>query len=153
MAISIFDVAILPDVAEKAIATLQDAWKAAKGNPKLQDSIHKEAEAIRSQFGYSGGAAGNKFIALATNTVKEAITKVADVVQGENIAGGNASTVSNVTDVLSPTSTAGNPFVQSLPDSANEAIIPEEIKKVALYGGIFVGGIMVLKIMMGGKRK
>lgn len=47
---------------------LTEQWNAATaaGNTALADSIHKQAEAIRAGYGYSGGADGSGFVAVQT---------------------------------------------------------------------------------------
>lgn len=61
------DEAILSAADKATINRLTEQWNAATaaGNSALADSIHQQAEAIRSNYGYSGGADGSGFYAIA----------------------------------------------------------------------------------------
>lgn len=62
------DEAILSAADKAAINSLTEQWNAATaaGNTALADSIHQQAEAIRSNYGYSGGADGSGIYAVQT---------------------------------------------------------------------------------------
>ena len=61
------DEAILSAADKATINRLTEQWNAATaaGNSALADSIHQQAEAIRSNYGYSGGADGSGIYAIA----------------------------------------------------------------------------------------
>lgn len=54
-----------------AIQAVGDRWAAAKkagASQSVLDAIHKEAEKLRAQEGYSGGSSGNKYISTGKKT-------------------------------------------------------------------------------------
>lgn len=61
------DEAFLSAADKATINRLTEQWNAATaaGNSALADSIHQQAEAIRSNYGYSGGADGSGIYAIA----------------------------------------------------------------------------------------
>lgn|SRR5512145_105472 len=62
---------ILPAAEQARIKALQDQWNAATaaGNTAGAQAAHDAAQAIRAQYGYSGGAAGNQYITAGTTGV------------------------------------------------------------------------------------
>lgn len=62
--------AILNEADLQKVKALGEQWQAAKaaGNQAGMDTAHQQAEAIRAQYGYSGGAAGNEYHQTGENT-------------------------------------------------------------------------------------
>ena len=76
--------AILNEADRAKVKALGEQWQAAKaaGDTAGMDAAHQGAENIRSQYGYSGGAAGNEYHQTGENTRLYAGASQSDYING-----------------------------------------------------------------------
>ena len=76
--------AILNEADRAKVKALGEQWQAAKaaGDTAGMDAAHQGAENIRSQYGYSGGAAGNEYHQTGENTRLYAGASHSDYING-----------------------------------------------------------------------
>ena len=76
--------AILNEADRAKVKALGEQWQAAKaaGDAAGMDAAHQGAENIRSQYGYSGGAAGNEYHQTGENTRLYAGASQSDYING-----------------------------------------------------------------------
>lgn len=76
--------AILNEADRAKVKALSEQWQAAKaaGDTAGMDAAHQGAENIRSQYGYSGGAAGNEYHQTGENTRLYAGASQSDYING-----------------------------------------------------------------------
>lgn len=162
MAISVYDVAALPAAAQKAIQNLQTAWNMAKGDKKLQNDIHMQAEKIRTQYGYSGGVDGMQYIPIVQK-VQQVIETVKET--ASNVVSNPAATsMSNAVSTVSPTTTStgapavytGASGVTEVKNSGDYALLPApmtpEFQRVlTLSLGVIALGFIAKMFSKGGR--
>lgn len=138
--------------------------------PEAQSKLHAYVEQIRSKYSYSGGADGTSFIDLAVKTVSNVVKAVVPTpssikiasqslpLQTATVSASNTTTVANANatntqpTVTNPYVINGQGYVSGVSGSSTgDFSISADSKKFLLYAGIFLGGLMTLKVI-GGKR-